>query len=235
MTVVGLVNGMIGGIILVLPILALETGTLLIVLISITSGFFSYFSCLLCLRHLKNYSDLDEAIYYHFGQQRKYKVFYDAIIMISMSAILILYFDLICEQWQGITEPSHLIAILNAVVLFPIVYIMKKMDFGVSLLAYGILSIVGTCFILLGYVCFLIWMLFTTEPGPKQVPAADPLFVDYAAALAQGFAIQTFFIPILHKRGARHLYKKILGVTYVVGILIYTFISYSGAYSIVNR
>lgn len=45
MTVVGLVNGMIGGIILVMPILALKTGTLLIAPITLIFGFFSYFSC----------------------------------------------------------------------------------------------------------------------------------------------------------------------------------------------
>ena len=41
------------------------------------------------------------------------------------------------------TQKSRLIPILNALVLFPIVYIMKKFDFGATLLGYGILSIVG--------------------------------------------------------------------------------------------
>ena len=59
MTVVGLVNGMIGGIILILPILALRTGYALIGPVSIISGFFSYYSSLLCLRHLRNFKDLD--------------------------------------------------------------------------------------------------------------------------------------------------------------------------------
>lgn len=59
MTVIGLVNGMIGGIILVMPILALNTGSLLIAPITLISAFFSYFSSLLCLRHLRNHGDLD--------------------------------------------------------------------------------------------------------------------------------------------------------------------------------
>ena len=67
------------------------------------------------------------------------------------------------------------------------------------------------------------------------MPAADPLFVDLAAALAQGFAIQTFFIPILKQNKNRKLYGKLLFITYVVGTLVYTYIGYSGAYSIVNR
>lgn len=102
MTVVALVNGMIGGIILVMPIIALHTGYLLIAPISLILGFFSYFSCLLCLRHLKHFQDLDEAILYHF-KKRGYKIFYDITIVISMSVLLILYFDLICQQWSSMT------------------------------------------------------------------------------------------------------------------------------------
>ena len=109
---------------------------------------------------------------------------------------------------------------------------MKKFDFGASLLAYGILSIVGKYFFILGYVIFLIWLWITTEPGPKSVVATHSSFVDLAAALAQGFAIQTFFIPILKKNPNRKLYKKLLGLTYILGTCVYCFIGYSGAFSI---
>ena len=67
MTVLGLVNGMIGGIILIMPLLSLKTGTALIAPVSMITGFISFYSCLLCLKHLKNYKDLDEAIYHHLG------------------------------------------------------------------------------------------------------------------------------------------------------------------------
>lgn len=96
MTVIGLVNGMIGGIILVMPLLSLKTGFALIAPIAIISGFFSYFSSLLCLRHLRNYDDLDVSVLRHFGGRRGYKIFYDAVVMISLTVLLILYFGLIC-------------------------------------------------------------------------------------------------------------------------------------------
>ena len=158
MTVIGLVNGMIGGIILVMPIMALKTGSLLIAPTTIISGFFSYFSCLLLLRHLKNYKDLDEAVYHHFGRRRSFRIFYDMTVVVGMSVLLILYFDLICKQWEGMTEESKIIPILNAIALFPIVYVMKKFHFGASLLAYGILSIVGYCL-------FLLWMWASAPKG----------------------------------------------------------------------
>ena len=103
MTVIGLVNGMIGGIILVMPIMSLHTGSLLIAPTCLITGFFSYFSCQLLLRHLRNYKDLDEAVYHHFGRRKNWRNFYDITVVIGMSAILILYFDLICKQWEGMT------------------------------------------------------------------------------------------------------------------------------------
>jgi amino acid permease len=45
MTVVSLVNGMIGGFILILPVFALETGYISTSIIILVTGFFSYFSC----------------------------------------------------------------------------------------------------------------------------------------------------------------------------------------------
>lgn len=60
--IIAMVNGMIGGLILVLPILAMNGGTLLSFLVILVTGFFSYYSCLLCLKHLGRHSDLDKAI-----------------------------------------------------------------------------------------------------------------------------------------------------------------------------
>ncbi len=77
----------------------------------------------------------------------------------------------------------------------------------------------------------MIWLNFDTPSGPKSIPPVHRNFVDLAASLAQGFAIQTFFIPILRKNGNRNLFKKLLSITYIIGTLIYCFIGYSGASS----
>ena len=117
-----------------------------------------------------------------------------------------------------------MIPILNAVVLFPLVYVMKKFHFGASLLAYGILSIVGYCI-------FLTWMWATSPAGSKHVEEADSHFLEMGSALAQGFAIQGFFIPIMKQNPNRKNYGKMLIITYAIGIGVYTFIGYSGAIS----
>lgn len=52
MTVISLVNGMIGGFILILPIFALETGYISTIIVILVTGFFSYFSCQVTLPHI---------------------------------------------------------------------------------------------------------------------------------------------------------------------------------------
>lgn len=54
MTVLSLVNGMIGGFILILPVLALETGYMGTMIALIVTGILSYYSCYLCVAHIGN-------------------------------------------------------------------------------------------------------------------------------------------------------------------------------------
>jgi amino acid permease len=126
MTVLALVNGMIGGIILVLPLLANQTTTYLIAPVTIISAFISFYSCLLCLRHLGQHRDLDESILFHFKNNNTYKKAYDILIGVSVFIILILYFSLICDQWEGMFGENPTISVINFFVLFPLIYFMKK-------------------------------------------------------------------------------------------------------------
>jgi hypothetical protein len=54
MTVLSLVNGMIGGFILILPVFALQTGYMSTVIVIIVTGAFSYYSSHLCIIHIGN-------------------------------------------------------------------------------------------------------------------------------------------------------------------------------------
>lgn len=69
---------------------------------------------------------------------------------------------------------------------------MKYFDFGASLMAYGIISIIG-------YVIFLALLLATSPEGNKHMEKVGSGAIDMAASMGQAFAIQTFFIPILRK------------------------------------
>lgn len=129
MTVVGMVNGMIGGLILILPLLALQAGYILTLIILIITGSFSYYSCYLCVIHMGDQPDLDYAILKHFNGNRYIKIFYDLCVWSNLMLIDMLYFELITIQWIGLIPPhdQYYIAIplVNFGVLLGLVFIMK--------------------------------------------------------------------------------------------------------------
>lgn len=68
--IIALVNGMLGGVILILPVMAMHSGTVLSLIVILVTGSFSYYSCLLCIKHLGEHSDLDQAILNHFKDKK---------------------------------------------------------------------------------------------------------------------------------------------------------------------
>ena len=159
MVVLSMVNGMIGGLILILPVMAISSGYLLGMLIIGTTGFFSYFSCRLCIAHIDNEPDLDYAILHHFNNNTKIKGFYDLCVWSSLVLLGFLYFELITLQWHGLLgddTSKFLNALFNGGLLFAIVFLMKYYEFGASLMAYGIISIIA-------YILFLTWAVLDED------------------------------------------------------------------------
>lgn len=91
-TVVALVNGMIGGSILVLPVVAKQAGWAETLIIILFTGVFSYYSCYLSLIHLGDQTDLDHTLLRHFNGSKFLKIFYDFCVWSGFMLILILYF-----------------------------------------------------------------------------------------------------------------------------------------------
>lgn len=104
---------------------------------------------------------------------------------------------------------------------------MKYIHFGEKLLAIGIVSIV--C-----YIIFLTWAQVTTPHSPKRLPRTGSKFVDLAASLTMGYSIQNFFVEVLLRTTTNNNFKKIIFWVFVVGAIVYTYISF-GAYAIINR
>ncbi len=92
MVVVGMVNGMIGGLILILPLLALGAGYILSFIVLFITGILSFYSCYLCVIHMGDQPDLDFAILRHFNGNKGIKIFYDLCVWSSLILIDMLYF-----------------------------------------------------------------------------------------------------------------------------------------------
>jgi hypothetical protein len=146
----GLLNGMIGGTILVLPILGLDTGYLLIPCVSLIYGSISYYTCYLIVIHLGEAQNIREVVLEHFNNNNTVLIIYNFIIGFSIAGVLINYFQLIIKQVEGFIPPSHWIGLVVLFVLLGLTVIMRYYSFGEKLLAIGIISVVI-------YVSFLTW------------------------------------------------------------------------------
>lgn len=156
--IIAMVNGMIGGLILVLPILALYGGTLLSLLVILVTGFFSFYSCYLCVLHLGKHSDLDQAILEHFNKSKAMRIFYDLLVFSNLLFLLMLYYNLIVTQWRGLVPYNVANPICNAIALVVLTFLLNYFHFGAKLLGYGIVSIIGYCI-------FLVWLISTAPKG----------------------------------------------------------------------
>lgn len=147
---------MIGGTILVLPLLGLQTGYLLIPCVSLLYGAISFYTCYLIVLHLGECRSIKDVILEHFNNKFSALLVYNLIIGLSLAGILINYFQLIIKQVEGFIPPTPWIGIGVTLLLLVLTFVMRYYSFGERLLAIGILSIVG-------YLGFLGWAQVTAN------------------------------------------------------------------------
>ena len=100
LAVLSIMNGMLGGPVLVLPVLALSTGYLLGILVPLVMGLINFYTLSLIITHSKNYESVYDAIVDHFNSRRS-GIIYNTMMAIINSFTLITYFTLICKQVEG--------------------------------------------------------------------------------------------------------------------------------------
>lgn len=160
MAICGLLNGMIGGTILLLPIIGLSTGYLMSGIISILVGLFSYYTGHLTVVHLGTAKDMKECILQHFDGKYTYMIIYSFVVWIGQIPLLILYYNLICIQLQGLFGESEWISIAVGCALLIGSIKVLSVDLGEETMGIGIISI-------LSYLVFVVWALATAPEGDK--------------------------------------------------------------------
>jgi len=101
-TVLALLNGMFGGSIMVLPILALQVGWFYLSLIVITTVIINWYSCHLVLMHLGNERDVGSVIINHFKKNKLVITAYNMTTTLGLLTALVVYFKLIVIQIEGL-------------------------------------------------------------------------------------------------------------------------------------
>jgi amino acid permease len=98
MTVIGLVNGMIGGTCLSLPLIGLKTGSITTIIVCIVTGFISYYTAYLIVLHLGKGRQIRDCVLSHFNNDYRYMTGYSFFIWISFMPVMLIYFRIICLQ-----------------------------------------------------------------------------------------------------------------------------------------
>ena len=77
----------------------------------------------------------------------------------------------------------------------------------------------------LSYVIFMIWAFFSAPSGTKAVPAfGDPM--KQTSILMSGYSVHSFLAQNIIKNPDRKSYPKIVMYSFIVGALVYTYVSY---------
>jgi hypothetical protein len=142
--------------------------------------------------------------------------------------ILLLYFNLIIKQWDTIlNNTSKITTLANAILIFVLILLMRKLDMAVSLLGYGLISI-------LGYMIFVFWLIASAPSGPNKYPIATWEFADLYNALATAFSLQGIFIPILRKNKIPSQNGSLVLLSFLLGGIIYTYIGFAGSFGTIK-
>ena len=162
MTILGLLNGMIGGTVLVLPILGLRAGYIDTLVVSLFMGFISFYTGYLIVLHLGKAKSIKDYILSHFNNDYKYMQIYSGFIWFSFIPVFIIYFRLIVLQFQGLFGYYEWFGPVVAVLLIIYITIIRYFNLGEETIAIGIISIIL-------YLFFLVWAQISAPSGPKQV------------------------------------------------------------------
>ncbi len=101
-TVAGLVNAMIGGTMLVIPILAMNSGYLDWIIGCLVICCITFYTAYLLVHHLGKAKNIKYLILNHFGNDNTYTIIYNIVIWFSFATAMITYFQLFCVMIKGL-------------------------------------------------------------------------------------------------------------------------------------
>lgn len=127
----GVINGMVGSLVLLLPVLALQAGYITSLIGIIITGASCAFSSWIYFQHLGDEPDIGHALRQHFNYDPKAKVFYDSCAWLFILLACLEYFQLIAAQWtvilpatsSGVLGMASVMA--NGLLLLGLVLVLK--------------------------------------------------------------------------------------------------------------
>ena len=154
---------MVGGTILVLPLMGIQTGYITTILVCLVVGYISYYTSKIYVVHLGKEEDIREAVLIHFGGDGKYGKLFSFLMWIGFVPTLWEYFRLMCLQIQGLSGvDSGWLSFGVFVGLTVLIIVIRIYHIGEETIALGIVTT-------LVYFVFIAWAQITAPAGPKTV------------------------------------------------------------------
>ena len=222
----GLLNTMLGGSMLVLPIAAMTGGYLIWATSAVLLGLIQGYNAYLLVKHLGKANTIEEFILNHFENNTVYLKIYSIVVWFSFVSAMVLYFPLFCSQIQGLLELDmpYLPEMAWAfIVLWALM--LRKCEIDDFALAIGISSIIG-------FLAFIAWQLYAGQTG-----VTDPSLTNPGGVAAVGSDLSTIILTIINMYTTQDFlmqmmaaypnpahYTRITVRTYVIGIVMVLFI-----------
>jgi predicted MFS family arabinose efflux permease len=103
--VAGIINGMVGSLILGLPVLSLYSGYASTFILIIVTGLFCALSSWIYFQHIGDEPDIGLALKKHF-KNNIFKIIYDSLAFLFLIIACVDYFQLIVVQWEIIVPAT---------------------------------------------------------------------------------------------------------------------------------
>jgi sodium-coupled neutral amino acid transporter 9 len=235
--VLSLINAMIGSIILVLPLLFLQSGVASASIVVVVIGGLSCYSCSLFLQHLlPNEADIPQSLGRHFRRRLTFMPrLYSLASFLNLTLTCLVYYFLINLQWasllglHGEQAYQYVLYSVNSLILLAGVVFSDYFGVALRVACYGAISV-------LTYFGLVVW-LFATNPERRELP---PLFstnvVSISGCMSLVFSIQMVFVPMVTRVDlTRREQSKCLYLSFLLGGVIYIALGVCGAYGIIGR
>jgi amino acid permease len=215
----GLLNYMIGGTVLILPLLGMKAGYINIIVVCLMLGIISYYTGNLILSHLGKSRNIKTSILAHFSNNTLYLKIYNGMIWVNFISTFNIYFQIIVIQLYGLIGQKEWIPFATILLLILLILIVRYYNYSEESIALGIVSIIA-------YLTFTVWVFFSAPNGEKKIePTGD--WISLISAMIFSYNIHDCLAQNIVRAENQHENKNTLLLTYIQGILIYTFVTFS--------
>lgn len=223
----GLLNAMIGGTMLIIPVLAMKCGYWDWIVGCLVICLITGYTAQLLVRHLGKAKNIKYLLLNHFEQSRAVTVAYNVVICLSFLAAMLVYFQLFYEQVKGLLGEFDLQHEVLALFLIVWVLALRNCHLSEIILASGLVSV---CV----YIAFLVWMVSTAPAGSRKEQSFTGDSSAMMLALLNSYTVHDFMIQLITENPKRKDYPMIVLLLYIIGNCVFMFAAYSSV-GLLNR